>query len=359
MEHSLVVLKLFLLGYVIVTLFMVILNSIFRLRLSHQGIKPCPKISVLIPARNESQNLQKHLPLWLTQTYSNYEILVLNDASEDSTAEVLNTFANRVKVLTGLELPQGWFGKNWACHQLSQKASGDIFLFVDADVAPNGNAIETTVATLHQHKLDAFSAFLKQSFTHWTSKAVIPWAFQFPILAWPPLFLSRFIRSSALSIGNGQWFCFKKECYWNLGGHSTVKDSVIEDISLAKILHKNKHNYRPFIAPELATVTMYQSTQDLQEGLTKNLASIYGKNLIENFIFFGLFLALFVSLFFYSGLLFILVLSAFYLVQLTFRQRGINFLLIPLGLPMTLALFVQSLLAKRNRQLYWKGRKLG
>lgn len=359
MEQSLVVLKLILLVYVIGTLLMVILNSIFRPRLSHQGSNPCPKISVLIPARNESHNLKKHLPLWLSQTYSNYEILVLNDASEDTTAEVLSTFAHRVKVLTGLELPQGWFGKNWACHQLSEKASGDIFLFVDADVAPSHNAIETTVATLHQHKLDAFSAFLKQSFTHWTSRAVIPWAFQFPILAWPPLFLSRFIRSSALSIGNGQWFCFKRECYRNIGGHSTVKDSVIEDISLAKILHKSNYTYKSFIAPELATVTMYRSAQDLQEGLTKNLASIYGKNLFENFIFFGLFLALFVSLFLFSGLLFLWVTMAFYLVQLTFRQERTHLFLIPIGLPMTLALFVQSLLAKRNRQLFWKGRKLG
>lgn len=353
-----VVLEVLIASYSVGMLILVILNYAFLPRVESNLAKENPKVSVLIPARNESQNLSSNLPLWLAQDYPNFEILVLNDQSEDSTDQILQSFANQIIIMQGLPLPKGWLGKNWACHQLSQAASGDLFLFVDADVSPEQRAISVTVSTLEKYQLRSFSAFLKQSFAHWSSKAVIPWAFQFPVLAWAPLFLNRFFRFSRLAIGNGQWFVFEKQCYLAMGGHEAVKSSVIEDMALAKLLFTKGFRYQPFIAPELATVHMYKDAEDLTEGLTKNLSFIFGPTLFENFFFFILFVGLLGTLAFKQGIFFLIVLLSFYIAQFTFKQKNVSPILVPFGIFLTLFLFLRSLTAKKRKTISWKGRAI-
>lgn len=345
-------------GFALGMLGMVLLNMIFLCRITAKFPSTTPKVSILIPARNEELNLQKNLPLWLEQNYQNLEVLVLNDQSDDNTQKVITNFSPKILSLEGKPLPQGWVGKNWACHQLSQKASGEILLFADADVSPAKNAVSETVATMQHYHLDSLSFFLKQTFSHWTSKAVLPWALQFPVLAWAPLFLNRFFNFSTLIIGNGQWFAFTKDTYSKIGGHEAVKNSIVEDISLAKLVHQQRGYHKLFISPNTGSVEMYLNWANLREGLTKNLCLIYGGNLFGNLFFLTLYLTV-IGSFFLNGLFSTLVVfSTFFCVQIFFGERKPNPVLALVGLIGWGYLMVSSILARTQKKITWKGRDL-
>ena len=124
------------------------LSNIVWLRLSSR--KPHTtmggKVSVLIPARNEEENLEKCLESLLVQTYTNYEVIVLDDQSTDHTWEIITHYVKRypglIRAVKGKPLPRdGWNGKPFAMQQLSEYANGDYFLFTDADTVHSRESI--------------------------------------------------------------------------------------------------------------------------------------------------------------------------------------------------------------------------
>ena len=103
-----------------------------------------PLVSVLVPARNEEKNIDRCVNSLIEQSYSNIEVIILDDDSSDNTYFISNEISksdSRVSVIKGKKIPKGWLGKNWACHQLSQKATGDFFLFIDSDTKLKPNLI--------------------------------------------------------------------------------------------------------------------------------------------------------------------------------------------------------------------------
>ena len=131
------------------------------LKKSH-NLQACPRVSVLIPARNEEGNIGACIEGFLSQKYDNFEILALDDQSTDQTGAIIEAFGAQhleVQAIRGNPLPAGWLGKNWACHQLSQHASGEILIFTDADNRPAPNAIVNTVGYMQQLELGLLSAF--------------------------------------------------------------------------------------------------------------------------------------------------------------------------------------------------------
>jgi chlorobactene glucosyltransferase len=124
-----------------------------------------PLVSVLIPARDEEKNIYRCLRSLAKQDYPNIEILVLDDNSKDKTANIVEEFASKdrkVKLIRGKPLKTGWLGKSYACHQLSENANGDYFLFVDADTLHFPDSISSALASLTCNGLDAISVFPKQ-----------------------------------------------------------------------------------------------------------------------------------------------------------------------------------------------------
>ena len=114
-------------------------------------------VTVLIPARNESENIPEVLTALTDQTYNNYDVIVLNDGSEDDTAKVVSQFLEsdlEIQLLDGESIPHGWLGKHWACHQLALKANGDYMLFIDADTVLHKNTIKTAINEAVAEKSD-------------------------------------------------------------------------------------------------------------------------------------------------------------------------------------------------------------
>ena len=122
-------------------------------------------VSVLIPARNEQQNIERCLYSLFDQNYKNIEIIVLDDDSDDDTFSLVKKISqedNRLRVVKGTSVPKSWTGKNWACHQLSKLAKGDFYLFVDADTKLQATLINETISEMKRSDIDLISLFPKR-----------------------------------------------------------------------------------------------------------------------------------------------------------------------------------------------------
>jgi chlorobactene glucosyltransferase len=267
---------------VAVLLIVIAINVILNLRAlrrpdpNSKVPKPAPLISVLIPARNEEENIENCLKSLQKQDYPNFEVLVLDDNSKDRTAELVERMAakdGRIKLIKGQPLPPGWAGKPFACYQLAEKAKGSWYLFVDADTTHAPHMLRSTLALALELKPSLLSGFPRQMAESIPEKIGIPLMY-FVIMSWLPLWwLHRHIgRRPSLTIG--QFILFPREEYWRIGGHLVVKDRILEDVWLGveTVRHGGRH-----IAIDLSTVfycRMYRDVGGIWEGFVKWIYSV-------------------------------------------------------------------------------------
>jgi chlorobactene glucosyltransferase len=179
-----------------------------------------PLVSILIPARNEERHIKRCLDSLRNQVYKNYEILVLNDNSTDNTLDILNQIAaedSRVRVLNGKPLPDDWYGKPFALHQLTQEARGEILVFTDADTVHTPTSIAWGITNLQGLKADLVSGYIGQIFKSFGEIMTVPLMFfltGFTI----PLFLNRFVKVPWFSAAIGQFIVVKRNVFDAIGG---------------------------------------------------------------------------------------------------------------------------------------------
>jgi chlorobactene glucosyltransferase len=239
-----------------------------------------PRVSVLLPARNEAANLRANLPHLLASDYPNLEIIVLDDRSGDDTAAVAADLARlhpgRMRVLRGEALPDRWLGKNWACHQLSRVARGQVLLFCDADVAAGPHAVARTVALLQREDAGAVTALPRHRFGTAAESAVVPLIAQLPVGAMLPLALVPRTAEPSLSMANGQWIAFTRAAYARLGGHASVRSEVLEDVHLGRAVKRAGLRLVAAVGTEDLSVRMYHGWADVRRGFGKNVYALLG-----------------------------------------------------------------------------------
>lgn len=197
--------------------------------------KSLPKVSIILPARNEEAFISKCLDSLIRQDYKNYEIIVIDDSSDDATGKIISQYAKKDSKIISVSArpkPEGWMGKNWACMEGYQQSSGELLLFTDADTNHSKNVISLAVSHLISFELDALSAIPKMiTFDFWT-RITLP-------------MISTFLhtRFSALNVNNpakktgyffGSFFILKRKTYEDVGTHEGVKREIIEDGALGK-----------------------------------------------------------------------------------------------------------------------------
>lgn len=233
-----------------------------------------PFVSILIPARNEERRIRPCLESLLKQDYPAYEILVLDDRSTDGTFNLVKGLARRntrLKVLEGKELPPGWLGKPWACFQLSKKARGEWFLFLDADTWHHPQMLERTARMAQDKKAEVLTLFTRQVTKTWMEALVIP-VMAYTLLAFLPArwslkpnsFFNRFAGVS------GQFLFIQKRVYRAFGGHATVKNEIVEDLNFGKQIVR--HGYRLVYGDgsDISYCRMYTNAQEVWQGFSKN-----------------------------------------------------------------------------------------
>jgi len=329
-----------------------------------------PMISVLIPARNEEETIQRCVESLLRQTYPDFEVLILDDYSTDGTGQVLEELSgrdSRIKVFTGKPLPDGWTGKNWACHQLSRKAGGDILVFTDADNWYHAEALRNTIRRMDQHDLDTLSAFPQQITGTLTEKLVVPYV-DVLLYSLLPLWATYLLPFPSMAAANGQWLAFRKEVYSLIGGHQAVRGEPVEDTVLARRVKQKGARLLTAAGTGYIFGRMYRSFGEVWEGFTKNLYGLAGYRAP---VFFAVLLMLFligvgpVLMVFIPGWAVVggigMVLNGFIRFVLAIRFRHpvwISVFLHPVSVVLTLAIGLNSFLAFRRGRVRWKGRTL-
>lgn len=226
---------------------------------------PC-KVSVIIPARNEEANLPRLLASLTQHSDANLEIIVVDDRSTDQTYDI--ACAYKANVLRGSERPQGWGGKQWACHQGAQFATGDILLFTDADTWHDLPGLHRAVQIFQSENLDMMS--------------VLPYHAASAI--WEKLtgFFQLFLLVAANAFGRpsakrpyciGQYIMFSRHSYQTLGGHEVVKHRLVEDVPLAKLAIAKGLRYRTLTNLVAYSVRMYDTPKQFINGWRRNFAA--------------------------------------------------------------------------------------
>lgn len=284
-------------SYVAFTLFVLIRNWFEFKSLSSFEAFPSgnnsekPFVSICIPARNEERVIERCVTSALKQTYPNFEVVVLDDNSTDNTAQILEKLSgtvNNLHLIKGKEKPNDWLGKPWACHQLSQEAKGDILVFIDADVWLENTAISKVIKGLG--KSDVITVWPKQEVVSFWEQLIIPMIYYGLYTLLPakyveknPKWLPSGLRKKLapqFAAACGQFIAFNKSAYDAIGGHTSVKNKIVEDVELAKTLKRNNLTITMYDGVQTVNCRMYQSHAEIFEGLRKNFFVGFGRNLL-------------------------------------------------------------------------------
>jgi chlorobactene glucosyltransferase len=237
-----------------------------------------PHVSVLIPARNEATVIGPTVKSWLNQTYPNFELIILDDHSTDGTARIAQAEAqqdSRVQVITGQTLPAGWLGKNWACHQLAQAATGEWLIFADADVRWSPEALAALVVEMERTQADLLTIWPTQHTHTWGERLVVP-LMALVILAYLPLPLVHHTPWPAFAAANGQCLAFRRRAYQTIGGHAALRDNVLEDVNFARRIKAQGLRLRMADGAGLVSCRMYPDWPAVRDGFAKNILAGYG-----------------------------------------------------------------------------------
>ncbi len=334
-------------------------------------IKKYPKVSVLIPARNEETNIRTCLKSIACSNYPDFEIIVLDDNSTDGTLKVIKECRQEfpmIKFIEGKPLSKEWLGKPWACHQLSEQASGEILIFTDADNTYSKNAVSNTVGYMQRFELDFLSAFPEQRTNTFAEKLIIPMidliAYSFFIL-WS----SYFVKLAIFIEANGQWLAVRKASYIALGGHQQVKDKIVEDTELGRLFKKKRMKTLTVAGTGMVFGRMYDSIGAIWQGLSKNLYGIAGYNAVLFFTLISMLAyntllpySFFLTDDYYYILLLALSLNILWrmILSLSFHRSSfiISILFHPISIIMLIGIAINSYLQSVKGTIQWKGRNI-
>jgi chlorobactene glucosyltransferase len=349
------------------------------------GVTP-PLVSIMVPARNEARNIEACVRALLAQDYPRCQLLVLDDRSEDGTADLIRALglseeSGSSTLLHGQELPEGWAGKNWACHQLVQRARGEFLFFTDADTIHAPGTVSAAVAYAREKRADLVSAWPRLLSGTLGEALIIPMILLLGMTLYPHWFVlwlqdrpqlaarlpARLLRS--LGAANGQFLFFTRAAYDHLGGHWALRDHLVEDVAFGRaVTTRMGEGMRLFNCEALrfSTVRMYRSFAESWEGFTKNIWPAFEGKVVAFLAIgaaqFGCFLFPFPALFGpreWRGWALAEV-ALIYLIRVIltarFRTSWIGCALHPLGEVLGLAIGLNSWRRSRGGGVSWKGR---
>src|SRR5688572_13196682 len=236
-----------------------------------------PLVSIIVPARNEAENISTCVASLLNSVYPRREIIVVDDDSVDGTGDIVRVLEEHsnggVRIVSGAPLPDGWLGKPWACWQGYQLARGELLLFTDADTRHDDALLGHAVGALHNREADLVSVLPRQLLVSFWERLIMPHIFALIMFRYPDLGRVNRARDARHVIANGQFLLIRRDAYEAIGGHEALRTEVVEDQAIAQRLIEK--GLRLFVAhaEELMDTRMYRSLRGIIEGWSKNLAT--------------------------------------------------------------------------------------
>lgn len=323
-------------------------------------------VSILIPARNEEQNILNLLSSIRNQNYHNYEVIVLDDNSTDNTLQLSRDHCGndqRFRIISGKELPKEWVGKNYACFQLAQAASGKYMIFLDADVIIADGLINNAIHRMKIRRLSLLSLFSNPVMITIGERIVVP-LMHFVLLNLIPLRLVRLSNNLIFSAASGQFMMFESENYKENQWHEQAKKKIVEDIEIMKQIKDFGYKGEALLANGYIYCRMYKSFGEAIHGLSKNFLAGFNNSVP------GLLLYIFLvvlgpiaiaSILSIELLLFglSLILLSRVMISLAAGQNvWLNVILHPVQLFCMVIISVLSVKKRLTKTILWKGRSI-
>tara|TARA_B100000929_G_scaffold157973_1_gene125082 strand:- start:7336 stop:8547 length:1212 start_codon:yes stop_codon:yes gene_type:complete len=342
--------------------------------------KDTPKVSIILPARNEEKFVGRCLESFVKQDYANYEVVAVDDSSDDDTWKIIEKYAknneNVIPVKANVK-PDGWMGKNWACMEGFKKATGDLLLFTDADTTYSKSVLSLAVAHLLSEKLDVLTVIPRLICIDNITKITLP-------------MLSTFLHSrySALNVNNpkkgigyffGSFFIIRKDIYQKIGTHEKVKQEIVEDGALGKITKESGFALKMVRGEHLLDALYSRSPKEMWNGLQRLMVPLYHQNKSYAVgVFFAVLFILFMpvpfliysAIFIESGISFIplfisavlstvtIFIAAFMETKMGLNLNSVFGLFAPVGGLIVACGFLSGILqANKSSAVSWRGRK--
>ncbi len=230
-------------------------------------------LSLVIPARNESAQIETVVRSALASTYTPLEVIVVDDRSTDDTAAKVRALTRgdpRLRLVAGRELPAGWYGKPWACQQGAEASVSDILVFTDADTTHHPELLGRAAAMLRRTSADLLTVAPRQLILTFWERVVMPQIWALLGTRYHPERVNRATRARDV-VANGQFMMFRRSAYDAIGGHASVKGEVVEDMAMAQQVVRQKRKLYFVFAYDYMQTRMYQTLGQLMEGWSKNL----------------------------------------------------------------------------------------
>jgi chlorobactene glucosyltransferase len=253
------------------------------------------EVSIILAARNEEKYIAKCFESLLKQDYPNFEIITVDDSSSDSTYKIMQTYqllnSDKMTVINAGQPSDEWTGKNWACYQGYLNATGEVFLFTDADTTVSASTVSLAVGHLDNEGLDALTVRPNIKCESLCGKIMIPvlWTFSH-------------IKYSALRVNNnkvkeagyffGCFFLITRKTYESIGTHKEVKNEIIEDAALGNRVKQLGYKMKMYRGERHINTILSADFAAILQGLKRSLNLIpFSKNSIVNIVLTWLLLA--------------------------------------------------------------------
>jgi len=359
-----------------------------RLRHSHSldeesdvALENPPIVSVIVPARNEAHNIERCVTSILSTTYPNLELIVVDDSSTDGTAQIARDAAQRdprARFIKSPPLPDGWFGKQWACATGARVARGSVLQFTDADTVHGPDLVMRSMNAMRRTRAQLFSVAGRQELGGFWEKVIQPQIFTILAMRYGGTESVTQATNVRDKIANGQCIFVTHDSYNAIGGHASVRTSVAEDMMLAQTFFAARKRVVLVLGVNQLSTRMYASLREIIGGWQKNvfaggLDSVpfgkVGRTLFPLFLLMPPLMELLPllalvlaatgvatggTLLLWAAISVAATLGWWIVVYVTIRENPLYALAYPFGSLVLLYIFLTAVI--RGRRVSWKGR---
>lgn len=241
---------------------------------SEEVTASAPLVSVVIPARNESRNIERCVRSVLSSTYAPLEVIVVDDHSTDDTAAIaraLSAADPRLRVIDAPPLEPGWFGKQWACAAGARLSRGDTLVFTDADTQHAPDLLPRVLNAMRERRAEMLSVAGHQEMRTFWERVIQPQLFALIAIRYGGTEHMSNAKRPEDAIANGQFLAVSRAAYEAIGGHALVRDRVAEDMSLAQEFVRSGRRVVIMLATQQISTHMYASLREIIGGWRKNI----------------------------------------------------------------------------------------
>ncbi|MGI0037225.1 MAG: glycosyltransferase [Nitrososphaera sp.] len=235
-----------------------------------------PKVSVILPARNEERYVGRCLDTLLAQDYPDFQIIAIDDSSTDKTGKIIKEYADRdsrVIYLSAPPKPDGWAGKNWACYQGYLRAEGEVLMFTDADTEHAINTMSLAIQHMMSQNLDALTAVPHLVCNDFWTKITLPALATFLHTRFSPLR----VNDPNVKTGYffGSFFVITRTTYEAVGTHKGVREELVEDGALGGKVKSAKFKMKMVRGERHIDAIWARDLSSLWHGLKRLMVPLY------------------------------------------------------------------------------------